>query len=635
MIFSTLMEGKVTVTEITPPSFERACDILIFGAGSAGCYAADSAARLGASVMLCEISENIGGMSVTGGVTTHYYGSRGGSFEDDERKIREDTAFYGKSIHWEQRQIRLTERLCKSGVKLLTRHSAVGLYFDEDRVCGVRVFDGVGCYDVKAGLVIDATSDGHLIRMTDVKKYYGRASDGGFVPFTVRANYVKDGKLTPYNEDCGIMNHYDATEYSKKTILARANAAKLLKNGEFVNFASQTGVREGLSFEGEETLRYEDLLFERHSDKVLFWAYSDFDRHGSERASEQELFQNWFVISNLATVTVGIPVPMGAVVPKGIRGLVSAGRCISVDTYLQSAVRMNRDMFRMGECIGVAAALAVRAGVDFLDVDYGEFLRITAERGCFANEEYVGFLFDNSYRWYTEKMRALGRPVDPKYPIGRNIRERLEFDLERNLHLLKTDAPGVAIWSAYVASDKEATRARLFECLTSADCRLYRYNCAIALGIVGDHRALPILREIVINRDTFFFTDNRRSNQFRSVVALCLLGRLGGREELSVILEILGRDEFDREMYHTLQPNYLYGREKDRNVLYFQMITHATEAAIKIAKRCSVPATWLRARLEEAFADGRLLRSVTTAPEGTPEYDETLQFIERVRGVDY
>ena len=75
MIIQMLKDGKLVKNEELVSRFDYECDVLVVGAGSAGCYAADSAARLGARVILCEISENIGGMSVIGGVTTHYYGS--------------------------------------------------------------------------------------------------------------------------------------------------------------------------------------------------------------------------------------------------------------------------------------------------------------------------------------------------------------------------------------------------------------------------------------------------------------------------------------------------------------------------------------------------------------------------------
>jgi hypothetical protein len=200
---------------------------------------------------------------------------------------------------------------------------------------------------------------------------------------------------------------------------------------------------------------------------------------------------------------------------------------------------------------------------------------------------------------------------------------------------LETDAPGVAIWSAYLAKGDGKTAEKLFSLLSSAEGELHRYNSAIALGIMGDPRAVPTLREIVERRDAFFFTDNRRSNQFRCAVALCLLGRLGTEEELPLLFEVLSRDESDREMYHTLEPNYLYGTDTARNVLYFQVVTHAAEAIVKIGKRCGIPAKELRDKFKDAFSDGYILGKITTAPEGSPQYDETFGFIERIKNVDY
>ena len=383
MILSTLENGKIVKTQCGEVVFDRECDVLCVGAGSAGVYAADSAAREGARVILCEIGSNIGGMHVCGNVTGYYFGARGGAHEEEYEKYCGDPVFFAPGGQWEQRQIHLTERLQKSGVTLLCRYSATGIYWQENRAVGLRMFDGVRQVNIKAAITVDATSDGHLVRMTEVKKHYGRPSDGAYVPFTVRTQYTKNGRFYSCNDDHGHMDHYDAADFSKSTVIAHANTAGLLKKGEIVNLALQMGIREGMTYEGEESVRYGDVLLGKTPERVLFFAYADLDRHGTERATEEELFQNYWVISNLATVAISIPVPLGSVVPKGVLGLVTAGRCLSCDTYLQSAVRMNRDMFRMGECIGVAAALAVRCGGDLLSIDTREYLSRVEARGCF------------------------------------------------------------------------------------------------------------------------------------------------------------------------------------------------------------------------------------------------------------
>ena len=631
MILSTLENQIVTKKDCASPIFDLSCDVLCVGAGSAGVYAADSAAQEGASVILCEIGENIGGMNVCGNVTGYYYGAKGGSFEQDDAQSKSENIFLSSNRHWEQRQVRLTRRLQKSGVKLLCRHSVLGLYIENGRVVGAWVFADDKFLNIKAKITIDATSDGHLIRMTDVPKYYGKTSNGAFVPFGVFMKYTKDNELKYQNNDSGIMNQYDGIEFSRKTILAHACADHFLNGAELVNLALHTGVREGLSFEGEQKLVCEDVLLQKPTDKILFWAYSDLDRHGSERATEEEIFQNWWVVANLSTVTISIPVPLGSIVPKGIKGLVSAGRCLCIDTYLQSAVRMNRDMFRMGECVGIACAIAARTEKSILDIDYSEYLSKVRAKGCFDGYNDRTFCFDNSYRHYLNKMKSLGRTPDPKYSSlksGDFICEKIDFDLEKNLHLLQTDTPGVAIWSLYL-SKNQADKDKVFDMMQGGD-DLCRYNCAIALGLARDERAIPTLVEILQKRDPFFFKDNRRSNQFRSVVAVCLLGKIGREKDLPMLFELLSDEEFENPMYHSLQANYLYHAEPDRNFVYFQMITHTCMAIYKIYLRNALDMKSLNKYFKNLFADDKILRRITDAEPKSHAYEETSQFIEYI-----
>ena len=636
MFLSSLENGKVTKTACNAVKFDECCNVLCVGAGSAGANAADSAAREGADVILLELGENIGGMPVCGNVTSYYYGQSGGSYEEDDRKNRKDTVFLSNMRQWEQRQIRLTERLLSSGVRILCRHSVIGLYFEDNRVIGVLAFDGKKEISIKADITVDATSDGHLIRMTEVKKHYGRPNDGSFVPFGVFLQFTKNGSLFSKNNDSGIMDHYCAKDFSEKTIMAHANASYMLENREVVGCALHTGIREGLTYEGEDAVLYENLLLNKRPEKILFWAYSDLDRHGSLRATEEELFQNWWVIANLSTVTINIPVPMGSVVPKGIRGLITAGRCLSCDTYSQSAVRMNRDMFRMGECLGIATAMAALGGKDLLDIDYDAYLSRAKKRGCYGDDTDESFYFDNTYGIYLNKMKALGRTPDKAYEAlspADHICEPITFDVDRQFDLLKTDAPGKAIWSCYLAPDRDAVRERLSQEMQTADDTLYRYNCAIALGLLGDERALPVLREIVQNRDCFFFTDNRRSNQFRSAVAVCLLGRLGTETDLPLLTEILSAEELDRPMYHTLKPNYLYHTEPDRNFVYFAMLTHACMSIYKIHRRFGLCMEQLHRFFHAYFEDGSVLRRVTDAARGSAAYEEMNSFIEHMQKI--
>lgn len=633
MILSILENGKVVTTPCDKVDFECSCNVLCVGAGSAGVYCADSAAREGANVILLELAENIGGMHVCGGVTGYYYGTSGGSFEFDDSKNLEDTVFVFKKHQYEQRQIRLTERLLKSGVNLLCRHSVLGLYLENNTVVGALVFNGEREFSIKADIIVDSTSDGHLVRMTNANIRYGTQNKGDFVPFGVFLQYTKDGMLYLNNNDSGIVNHYCASDFSKKTIMAHANLGEKYKDFEFVNFALHTGIREGLTFEGEDSLSCEKVLVSPPPEKTLFWAYADLDKHGSQRATETEIFQNWWVVSNLATVMITIPVAMGCVVPKNVKGLVTAGRCMSTDAYVQSAVRMNRDMFRMGECVGIAVAMASLNKVDFLDIDYQEYFHKVNNRGCFADPNKPQFCFDNTYSHYLTKMKSLNRTPDSKYenlaPFD-FICEPIEFNIDKSFHLLKTDTPGIAIWSCYLNSKDTSLLERLYSELISTSDTLYKYNLAIALGIMNDKRCVDTLREIIINRNCFFFTDNRRSNQFRTAVAICLMGRLCNKKDLPLLFSLLSNEEYEREMYHTLKADYLYHTFPDRNVVYFTILTHTLVAIYNAYKRLGLNMDEIHNYFKKYFEDGSVLKRVTTAQKGESAYEEMFEVINHI-----
>ena len=587
MILSTLTNNKVVKTKVSHVNFDITTEVLVVGAGSAGVYVCDSASREGAKVTLIEQSSILGGMHVKGNVTSFYMGSDGGTFEKDVDKNDSDTVFYSSESNWEQKHIRVCERLQNSGATILTETVIVGIYFDGSIAVGVKAFNGK-FINVKSQIIVDATSDGHLIRMTDVNKRYGRDFDGATAPFTIRRQYLKGDLFITNNGDSGHVNQYDEFDFSNKIISARASAKKYFKDSKFISLASYAGIREGLTFEGEEVLTYKEFVLRRETDRTLFYIYSDLDKHGYDRAVDIEGFQDWWVISNLPTVAVNAPIPMGAVVPKGLKGIITAGRCLSADCYTQGAVRMNKDMFRMGECIGVATAMAVKSNVDFLKIDYDRYLARVKELGCFKGKQDRDYAFQTNKAWYDNKMNMINKPIEEKYKNlepSAEIYFPVEFDLFKTYNLLKTEEPGVAFWSCYIYKNRENLCNYLYDEMLLAEDKLYKYNLAIALGLLKDKRSLLALKEIILNRDCFYYKDNRRSNQFRSVLAVCLLGRFGSVSDLSILDDVLAYSEIENKMYHTLEPNYLFHPHNDRNFLYFQMVTHTIMAYIKICKR--------------------------------------------------
>ena len=589
-----LSDGLLTSQPAGKMAFDLACQVLCVGAGSAGVYAADAAAQMGASVILVEQDVTLGGMHLLGNVRGCYYGFHGGSFEEDQPP-REDAAL---QIKTDRKKISLLERLRRSGVAQLYSCTPTALLVDGSSVVGLLAFDGEKELAISAEMVIDATSDGFLIRMLPVKKEYGRPKDGKMAPYSVIATLWQQDRIRHVNRDAGYIDPYDCDDFTHKALMAHAQAADLMGRGSFLNLATHTGVREGLRFEGEQTLRYEDVLYGRKPDKLLFWAYSDLDLHGSLRALDEEIFQTWWVLCNMATAALRIPVPMGAVVPKGWRGIVTAGRCLSADSYIGSAVRMNRDCFRMGQCVGTAAAMA-KAG-DLLAVDYDAYVQKVQQLECFFGDESKVLGFDS--------------------PHGDILYRPISLNWRQNLPLLSTNTPAPLFWSAFRCEEKDDLTERLLDMLRGETEILTRYNIGLTLGILGRTEALPLLRQIVQNRDDFSYADCRRSNQFRSVMAVCLLGRLGERGDEPVLKQIaFDACEFDRPMYRT-------GKG-----LYFQMVTHSGAALLRLYQRHGLSLAELNCEFARLMDEGLLVERI--APGCGMEnvsFAETVDFLKEM-----
>ena len=616
----TLENGKLQTYSAEQISFDRECDVLCIGVGSAGGYAAIAAAREGVRVIAVEKDANVGGMPVSGRVTFYYYGFPGGTFEkNDERGRTHRDVFAANPTHNQSDliQMMLLDEMDRQGVSLLNRAVVTGVYFEGNVVVGARIYREGREENIRSTMLIDATSDGHVIRMCPVETYLGRDVDGKTVPFTVRTETLEaTGKYRYDNGDSGYGNQYCVADFSKKVLTAHASKHSVPDMGRrLVAVAPVCGVREGVRYLGEETLRYSDIILEKPSEKVLFYAYSDIDKHGHDTALDDELYQNWWVVINLATVTVRIPVPMRAVIPKGLEGIVTAGRCMSIDSYASSAVRMNRDMFRMGECVGVGCAMAVKSGCGFADIDYEQFKSRVEEYGCYRGDTSKNFGFDTQNH------------VMPYKPVKFTLtREELRA-------YLASDCPGVGIWACF-RHGNDTTAEWLVEWMGDTQTEHLANNAAIALGIMGRQECLEKLRAMVRERSCFYYLDCRRSNQFRSVMAICLLGRLGGREDLELLQEIVFDDkEFEREMYHTLKPAYIYCSLENCNYVLFQHLTHAAMAMVKIAEREGID---LSADFEARFTGEsrrRILSEMTTLPETSAFFGEASDFMAHILSI--
>lgn len=557
-------------------------------------------------------------MSTQGGINGYYNGLPGGSFEEDDKNAAEisEKVYTAYCNHSDSKKLRIENSLRKYGVAIEYRSVVLGVYAEGDTVCGAKLLLGGKTMNCGCKYLSDNTSDGHILRIMGIKSSYGRPIDGATVPF-LSVRVLRSGDcLKRTNHDSGYINPYDDKVFSYACIHANANHLDETKTGpdRFLYAAPLIGNREGIAFEGEQTLTLADILEEREWNETLFCAFSDIDRHGADHAFDDRLFREWFVISNLSTVTFKIRVPIGVIIPKDKKGIISVSRCLSIDSYASSAVRMNRDMYRLGESAGVAVALAVKNNISsLLDIPFDKLRKRTQELNCFDSkpEKTKGFVIFNS--------------TTPFVPL------EWMTDFNKIKSCLATDCPGTAIWSCRILGEKITDN--LIEWLESSNENL-RFNAAIALGLTGVKNSLPVLREIVRKRSAYHFLDCRRSNQMRSVAAICLLGDFANTDIIDELENILQPEEYHKKMYHTyLAPDYKFSIVEGLNSVYYQHFSFAVSALINIAKHNPDKKERIYNILNTEIEDESFISRITNQKSGGIYYKLAEDIAEKIRNL--
>jgi ribulose 1,5-bisphosphate synthetase/thiazole synthase len=154
-----------------------------------------------------------------------------------------------------------------------------------------------------------------------------------------------------------------------------------------VSSGVQIGVRETRRIVGDYVLTLDDYLARRSfPDEIARNAYY-IDIHLSKRQWERQAGQpmDWETQTHRYAPGESHGIPYRCLIPREVRNLLVAGRCISTDRAVQGATRTMPTCLATGEAAGCAAALAVRAhGGDVRAVDTDELRGVLRQRGAYV-----------------------------------------------------------------------------------------------------------------------------------------------------------------------------------------------------------------------------------------------------------
>jgi hypothetical protein len=357
-------------------------DVLVVGGGTSGVIAAIQAARAGASVLLVERHSQLGGTMTTGGVAFpglfDAWGKQiiaGIGWELVKESVELDQGTFPDFAkvpqrHW-QNQIQINQFLYAILAEEKCEQAGVKIAYYESPQTVTKSDSGweVACTGfgtrrkVTCKQIVDCTGGAEVVGLAGFPRQREEERQPGSYLFMLGAPNEPGRKQTHqlYVHGADSTNSRTVTEANltgRKSILAKVRKES---GKRLMHMQPETGFRESYRIEGETVITVNDYRSGRKFDDAVSNAFYPVDLHTKHGVKPEPL--------KPGTVPT---VPLRALIPKGSRNIMVAGRCVSSDRLANSGLRVQATCMGMAQAAGAAAALAAKAGNTPLEVPIKE-----------------------------------------------------------------------------------------------------------------------------------------------------------------------------------------------------------------------------------------------------------------------
>ena len=508
-------------------------EVLVVGGGTAGALAAIAAGQQGVETTLLEADTFLGGLGTGGGIHMYYHGLTGGLQDELDERVRALTDLFGGpervfGFHPEAKKVALQQMADEANVTVLFDTMVCEVLQEGNRVRGVVAARPEGLLEFPAAVVVDSTGDADVAALAGAPFTLGREKDGLTHAYSQPAGCINaKGQLAFLNFDAGYCDATDVRDLTRARISSVEHYWReegYTAENRLLYLASLLGLRQSRQIVGEYRQTLDDQVRTRRFPDAIAYIRCHYDNHAFDYENESDEALVWVWLLGHWRRFLTAEVPYRCLLPREVEGLLVACRAVSITHDAHMAFRMQRDMQRIGEAAGVAAALAAQQGITPRELDVREVQAVLAARG------------------------ALREDWPPKAPS----RTPEEWAAE-----LEGEDPGLAVW--HLAQAGEEAVPPLLKVLQSGSPTA-RFWAAAALALQGQKDGLPILLDTVRRRDetvpynpSLKPTDNPVALRAkpRWIPTLALLGRLGDPAARPVLCEVVAEPEPDLDVLLT------------------------------------------------------------------------------------
>ncbi len=384
-------------------------DVVIVGAGPAGCGAAISCGRAGLKTLIIEKSNCLGGSWTTGFINPFFDTENKAGIVDELicelDKLGQWGGFRNISFNYEYMKRILEVKMEDANVEILYNTNFSRTLCADKTVYGIVAENIEGRFALKAKYVFDCTGDGNVAAdagcafeigvegdykecqamtlMFLVGNIPEKYKDGLMIYEKLNRAYEAEGQTIPFKLPVlipvpgarfGVIQFTHMYEYdplsAKDVTAAIIEGRKQLteafgyltkhddefKDLELITSAGMLGIRESRRIIGEYTLTLNDIMTGAQFDDAVARVAFNADFHTKSNNAQ--------VLFDVKPYTI----PMRSLIPKGYEGLIVAGRCISGSREAQASYRVTGNCCQMGENAGRIVAEALKSAKNVREI---------------------------------------------------------------------------------------------------------------------------------------------------------------------------------------------------------------------------------------------------------------------------
>ena len=172
--------------------------------------------------------------------------------------------------------------------------------------------------------------------------------------------------------------------HTQTNIQGRASVLRILRflikfpgceGTKLVQLQAETGVRETFRIDGEYQVSHDDYITGKVFEDAVAYSFYPIDMHDAKGIVPKHLNEG-----------VVATIPRRALIPKGSKNFMVAGRCISSDRMANSALRVQASCMAMGQAAAAAAVIANKLKTTPLEVPLSKLKPLLKEHGAIVPE---------------------------------------------------------------------------------------------------------------------------------------------------------------------------------------------------------------------------------------------------------